>query len=236
MVLCSEAVLVNQGIDAARAVTLKCRSWNCDICQPERQAKLIAEARAGHPTTFITLTANPNEGRSAFERARGLVEAWRQVVKRAKKAYGYETVPYLCVFEATKRGEPHLHILCRVRWIGQKWLSAQMKQLTNSPIVDIRKVNNQRSVAHYVSKYIGKAPHRFETCKRYWKTKNYETENFKREPEVGYWAKTWEIRDTCLASLRDAWVGMGWEVSQTRHMLLGRARGPPDDFGAHHET
>lgn len=233
--LCSEATLVNYGIDAARAITLKCRAWNCDLCRPERQTQLIAQAKSGKPTTFITLTANPKEGGSTFGRARGLAEAWRQVVKRAKRHYGYAKIPYLCVFEATKKGEPHLHILCRVKWIDQRWLSKQMKELTNSPIVDIRAVKNQKKIARYISKYIGKNPHRFETCKRYWKTQDYELVHFEREPEEGYWSPNWEIRDVSFEWLRECWEALGWEVTQTRFMVSGRARGPPETVGTARE-
>ena len=166
--------MVNRGWDGVRAVSLRCRSWGCPNCHDDRTKQLIALALSGAPTTFITLTVNPAWGASKADRARRLVDSWRTIVKLVKKRYGYSTLPYFCVFEATKAGEPHLHILARVKYIDQKWLSKQMKLLMNAPIVDIRRVKNKNKLAFYVSKYCGKEPHRFATCKRYWTTRDWE--------------------------------------------------------------
>jgi hypothetical protein len=162
---------------------------------------LIALAKSGKPTTFITLTVNPKTGFGPASRARALAEAWPRVVKRACKKYGYRSIPYLCVFEGTKRGEPHLHILCRVKWIDQRWLSAQMKALIGAPIVDIRQVKNQGQVAHYISKYIGKEPHRFDTCKRYWRTQSWELINYVPDPIEGDWSEGWTYYQWSCAPL-----------------------------------
>ena len=168
--LCSEASLVNHGFAKIRAVTLRCRSWGCELCQPMRRGQLMKLGRDGAPTTFITLTVSKKSGTDPEARARALVDAWRQVVKRAKKEYGYRSIPYMAVFEATKAGEPHLHILARVKWIDQRWLSRQLDQLIGAPICDIRRVKSAKQAAHYVAKYVGKAPGKFGTCKRYWTT------------------------------------------------------------------
>lgn len=160
-----------------------CRSWGCEECQPTRKRQLVALAASGQPTSFITLTVNPAHGPTARARARKLVDAWRVVVRRAKKKYGYRSIPYLAVFEATKAGEPHLHILARVKWIDQRWLSAQMRSLIGAPIVDIRRVKGKRMVARYVAKYVGKEPGKFGTCKRYWRTRDYQVD-FPRPREV----------------------------------------------------
>jgi hypothetical protein len=226
-VLCSEATIVNQGVDAARAVSLRCRAWGCPLCQPDRQRQLVALAKSGRPTTFITLTTNPAVGSSPASRAKTLAGAWRQVVKRACKKYRYKKIAYLCVFEATKKGEPHLHILARVKWIDQRWLSAQMRELIGAPIVDIRMVKSAGEIASYISKYIGKEPHRFKTCKRYWCTRSWDLSDFKREPDTGYWSNVWEVRKVSIHWLRECWEGMGWEVVQEGGFLFGRAVGSP---------
>ena len=226
-ILCSEAVLVNQGIDAARAVTLRCRSWGCELCQPRRKARLIYLARSGQPQTFITITVNPAEGESQVDRARTLVKAWRLIVKRAKRQYGYKHIAYLCVFEATKKGEPHLHILSTVRWIDQKWLSRQMQEIANAPIVDIRKVRSGAHVAFYIAKYIGKAPHRFGTLKRYWHTKGWDLDPWKGETWGTGWSARWEIVETKLCTLRALWWMRGWKTAQRGGMIYGGVLVPP---------
>lgn len=225
--LCGEASLVNLGIDEGRAVTLRCRAWTCELCQPDRHRQLIALAQSGRPSTFITLTVNPARGGTPAERARSLADAWRVVVKRAKKHYAYDEIPYFCVFEATKRGEPHLHILARVRWIDQKWLSAQMQDLIGAPIVDIRQVKSKKHIAFYIAKYVGKAPHHFGTCKRYWTTRNWEVNPYEPEPVKGHWSKVWEIRSTTLEEQESAWEVLGWQCRYEGRMLFGEGHDPP---------
>jgi len=161
------------------------------------------------------------------DRARGLVKAWRLIVKRAKKRHGYKTLDYLCVFEATKAGEPHLHILSRVPWLDQKWLSRQMKEIANAPIVDIRKVRSAKHVAFYIAKYIGKQPQKFGTLKRYWFTKGWEVDKWEPEATTGFWGKGWDIRDTDLLTLQGNWEGMGWRTRLRAGMLWGGEGEPP---------
>jgi len=130
-------------------------------------------ASDGQPTTFITLTVNPRHGQDRVERARELSNAWKIVVKRARRKFTKAPLEYLAVFEETKKGEPHLHILCRAPFIPQRWLSAAMDELIHAPVVDIRKVHGTREAARYVAKYVGKGPKAFAELKRYWQSKGY---------------------------------------------------------------
>ncbi len=227
--LCSEASMVNSGWDGLQAVSLRCRSWGCPLCSESRRKQLVALAKSGDPNTFITLTVNPAFGSSPFDRAHRLADAWRVIVRLVKAKYGYKELPYFCVFEATKNGEPHLHILCRVKWISQQWLSDTMKTLMMAPIVDIRRVRNKNKLAYYVSKYCGKAPHRFTTCKRYWTTRDYELTRFEPEPQPGRWHRHWQLEKVHISQLADDWRSQGYEVTETRHRVLAWAQGPPDD-------
>lgn len=188
---------------------------------------MIALAQSGKPTTFITLTCNPNTGSSPADRARRLAKAWPIIVKRICKKWKLDGIPYLCVFEATKRGEPHLHILARVRFIPQAWLSAQMRQLINAPVVDIREVKGAKQIARYIAKYIGKQPHRFSTCKRYWSTRSYALTLPPGEPEDSIWCALWYVIDRSLWELRRTWEGKGWDVAQEGRMLVAMDPGPP---------
>jgi len=223
--LCSEGVAVNQGLDKIQAVTLKCRSWGCELCQPDRKRQLIAQAKDGAPTTFITLTASPQSGATPAERARALAKAWPKVVKAALRKYGYKSIPYICVFEATKKGEPHLHILCRVKWISQQWLSSKMKELTGSPIVWIIQVKSIRQACNYIAKYIGKEPHRFATCKRYWSTRSWRKTKWEPEDSDEGWYDGWEIRDASLEFHKTMWEAYGWVTEASRGRVVARA--PP---------
>ena len=171
--LCSELTLVNEIPGEARVMPLLCRCWTCDNCRPMRKARLVAECLEGTPNTFITLTANPKTGNSPEHRARLLVRAWREVRRQTIRKYGYKKLPFMAVFEATKNGEPHLHILARSKWIDQKWLSNTMHFLMDSPIVDIRRIKDPNKMANYVAKYVGKDPHHFKGTKRYWRSLDY---------------------------------------------------------------
>lgn len=230
--LCSEASMVNHGWNGVQAVSLRCRSWGCPLCQESRKKQLVALARSGQPTTFITLTVNPHFGSSQYDRARRLADAWRVIVRLAKTKYGYKSIPYLCVFEATKKGEPHLHILCRVKWISQKWMSKQMDRLMKAPVVDIREVKDPKKIAYYITKYCGKEPERFESCKRYWSTRDWELTKFEPTKPDGVWDHHWTLVRTPLASLADEWRAQGREVEEGRHRLLCRWHDPTPDVVA----
>lgn len=186
---------------------LMCRTWSCDYCQPRRQAELIDLAKNGTPTRFITLTAAPSSGVSPADRARKLARAWRLVVARAKRQFKITQFDYLAVFEATKRGEPHLHILCRVAFIPQRWLSAQMREIMASPIVDIRLIRSPRQTAIYVAKYVGKEPHHFATCKRYWHTKNWVIADPRPAEAERFEGRGWVVVEKSLGQIYADWTG-----------------------------
>lgn len=224
---CREASLVKYDTLVTVATPLYCRSWGCPECQPTRKRQLVALAASGRPTSFITLTVNPASQATARLRARALVDAWRVVVRRAKKKYGYRSIPYLAVFEATKAGEPHLHILARVRWIDQRWLSAQMRKLTGAPIVDIRRVKGKRMIASYVAKYVGKEPGKFGTCKRYWRTKDYQIDFPRPREDYPFPGVPWSVIEYSLEQLtRDA-KRHHQNVRWDGEFLWITVRGPP---------
>jgi len=170
---CESNTILSEYPPGIKLNPLRCNRWTCLECCPKRKSRLKGEAYRGRPNTFITLTVNPEIGTSKDCRARSLVDAWRKVRRRAKKGWGNATVPFIAVFEETKAGEPHLHILCRTKWIPQDWLSDEMKREIGAPIVDIRRIKGRKQVASYVTKYVGKNPEKFPGCKRYWRSQDY---------------------------------------------------------------
>jgi len=226
-VYCGKASLVNPGKSAFRAVTLWCRSWSCPECSVVRARQLVELAQSGKPTKFLTLTVNPATGFSPEDRARALVDAWRDLVRRICKRQGISRFDYLCVFEATKEGEPHLHILARMPYVDQAWLSAQMGDLIEAPVMDIRAVKSQRHVAYYLAKYIGKDPHHFGTLKRYWTTRSWRVEFPVVEPENPIWTGLWYVCKWPLAVLAAGWKAKGWDVQMEDGTLVAMARDPP---------
>jgi len=195
MTLCREWSLVKH-LDAFRfCKPLRCRSWGCDLCSPDRRRGLMAKAASGEPTRFLTLTVNPRRGGSPEERLAGLAHAWRILVKRLRRANPTDPIEYLAIVELTKRGEPHLHILLRSPYIPHALISAAMDELIDAPIVDIRRIREPKEVIRYVAKYLTKANVRLGTAKRYWSSRSYELD--KEEPFEP-----------------ETWMGPGWTIDK----------------------
>jgi len=155
------------------ALRLRCKSSGCPDCSKIRRRKLIAETLSGKPDKFITLTVNPNWFDSPEDRAQRLVKAWRLVRRRYLALRPSHRLEFMAVFELTKKGEPHLHIVARGTFIPQKWLSEQMAREMGAPIVDVRAVKGGREVAKYVSKYVSKRNIKIGSLKRYWRSIKY---------------------------------------------------------------
>lgn len=223
--LCGEAILIKKTPEEIGARLLRCRSWSCPICQPQRQRELMARAYRGNPTRFLTLTVNPGYFSGAEDRARRLVAAWRLLRLRLQRKYPGERFPFFAVIEATKRGEAHLHILSRFKWVDQNWISEQMEELIGAPVVDVRSVKGSKAIQAYVAKYVGKQPHRFASLKRYWCSRDYEQEKRpkrERHPKGELW-----IMDTrrTLQQWIDCMQGIGVTVVEEKGWWA--YRGPP---------
>lgn len=214
---CGESTLVKYEKDQRTAVTLTCKAWTCPDCAPNRKRRLIAEACGGLPNKMLTLTSRRHGGTTAPEAARALAHAWRLLRLRAMRRYRLKDLPFIAVFEATKLGWPHLHILLRGPWLDQAWLSEQMSQLTDSPNVDIRKIDNPGRAASYVAKYIGKEPTKFETCKRYWKSKQYEQRDLSKVIRPAHERRGFEIERRAIASVVAMWRSFEWRVEWLDH-------------------
>jgi len=76
---CGSGTLVKHGPGVNAAKVLKCRSWQCESCRPERARQLIAMAIKGKAERFITLTCVDETAPDPVERCRVLVRAWREI-------------------------------------------------------------------------------------------------------------------------------------------------------------
>ena len=221
---CSEFALVKHGAFEITVIPLRCRCWTCDECRPMRAGQLQAEARAGAPTVFITLTSRRREGWCPDRAARRLADAWRTVRREYMKTHGKDSLHFLAVFEATKLGWPHLHIVARCKWIDQRWLSKRMAALIGAPIVDVRRVKNLDQVVAEVCKYIGKDPHRFKGVKRYWRSMKYLTPVLEEEEcsidEVPIWVVVLHTWTRVVLDYTD-W---GWQAEYSRRGAVLRPR------------
>jgi hypothetical protein len=225
--ICGDCSAVKYGTDWGIAVSLPCRSWTCSNCAPRRKRQLIRDACDGHPNRFITLTCRPRPDISPVAAARDLAHAWRLIVKRAKRQWHWAKLEYLAVFERTKAGNPHLHILARCGFIPQRWLSAQMDGLTGAPNVDIRRVAYGRGLARYLAKYLGKDPQRFGTLKRYWSTQAW-SQAPADDPASNPWGDgRWGFSLDSTWELLRLWESAGLNPWIEQDGTIGYGRGPP---------
>jgi len=229
MTICREWTLVKHLPEYRYARPLKCRSWSCEFCRPDRRRKLLAQAAAGNPTRFVTLTVNPAIGTDPADRLDKLANAWRIIVKRLRRKWPNAEIEYLCVVEETKAGEPHLHILLRSPFIPQALLSSYMAELTGSPVVDIRKVGDVHKAVAYVAKYIAKAPAQFGSRKRYWMTKKWEPKWEPETDELDRPAVPWTIDRRSLHEILTEWIHEGYAGRRDRAdtIYMVRVLGPP---------
>lgn len=221
MTICSESILVNQGVNRARAVTLFCRSWNCDICAPKRRASVIAQIIGGRPTKLMTLTTRRIDGQSPDREAKFLALSFRRFVRMLRETWGKQGIHYFVVFEAHKSGWPHMHVALRAPYMPWWYLSGLWEAVTGSPGVDIRAIPRRGRIASYVAKYLGKEVGKFGTCKRYWKSPAWSLEQLPEQDQDGNWSDIWEPREMTRRKLAEMWESMGWLVWEEDRMLYG---------------
>lgn len=226
MSICTTWSLVKHGEHVSAAKMLYCRSWNCEICQPKRRRQLLAKCASGRPTRFITLTASREAAGNPRDRLRVLAHAWRTCIKRLHRLHPFTPIEYLAVVEATKAGEPHLHILYRGPYIPQRTLSTWLASLASSPICDIRRIRSQREVIRYVGKYITKKPAQFGTAKRYWSSYHY-SEPFEPKPfDLVETSAPWLLSRVPLSALAQEYRERGYVVYRMEPDML-YMRGSP---------
>lgn len=225
---CTQVSLVQQYEFHAIVRPLYCNCWTCDICAPRRRRRLVREAQEGSPNRLITLTVRGRDDNAQAARARDLVAAWRILRKLYIRKHGKGSLEFLAVFERTRRGEPHLHILCRSAYVDQRWLSAQMNRLIGAPIVDVRRIHGRRHAARYVAKYVAKGCGVFDGCKRYWRSLRYlapRTDDL--APEADEYEPPWRIVREHWRTLALALAPAPWSILWTRDLATVYLPRPP---------
>ena len=225
--LCSEACLVNHGLARVRAATLRCRCWSCDLCVAMRKARLVNDVANGLPSKLLTLTTRAVEGGDHVAEARRQGEALAVLIRRIRRRCAGHEVAYFAVREAHRSGWPHMHVALRSPYLPWAWLVEQWEGLTGSRGVDIRAIYQAGNAARYLAKYIGKAPHRFGTTKRYWSSRNWLDVVPEREPEPSDWAAVWFLDRRAIAEIAETYWMRRWEVSMGGRCGYFEARAPP---------
>jgi hypothetical protein len=159
-----------------------------------------------------------------------MTKAWRAARRSIETKYKGAKGEYLTVVEATQRGWPHLHVLTTRRWIDQKYLSELWATLTGAPIVHIERVQHQSRAAQYVAKYLGKAPHRFLACKRYYFTRGYIKKPTNTAPPFDWTKAEHETLNGDASFMAVALIGSGYDMLAARDGFFILGRPPPPVF------
>lgn len=173
MALCTDAAFVNANRHEGEVSLLRCKKWDCEVCRPFNRMKVMNAARRGKPNVFMTLTSRKGSFSTPDEAARDMKRGLVLLRRRIKRKWGIEKVPFLVVFERTKQGWPHMHLLMRASYMHWRVLRAMWEDITGSHQVDVRFIKKHTQVLFYVTKYIGKDLAAFEGCKRWWRSHNY---------------------------------------------------------------
>ena len=136
-------------------IPVTCKSWDCPKCGPRKRAMWIARLARGHPQREITLTAPPLPNATPREHAAILKIALNKLLKALRKRDS--TFEYALVWELTKKGVPHVHLLQRGTYIPQAWLAKQWSNAGGGDIVWIASVRGESLHAAHACKYLGKA-------------------------------------------------------------------------------
>lgn len=207
--MCGYGALIHDSADTAIIKPTGCRSWTCEICAPLRKARCEIIARRGRPTKFLTLTAWNRFGTSPEDRRQRMGAAFPLLIRRMQRYLG-EKVEYFVTVEKTKWGEPHLHVLLRCGYIPQRLISNWWKELTGAFIVHIRKVDDKKNAARYVSKYLNKALEKIGNSKRYWMSRGWELPPEETEEVAEYRVRSWRHSKEDIDDLIFARRLLGW--------------------------
>lgn len=144
-------------------------------------------------TTLLTLTCNPSAHKSHSAAFAAMSIGVNRLVKRIRRQWPKAEVQYFLIWERTKKGWPHAHLLLRAPFIPQAWLSHHWAELTGAPIVDIRKLDSSDAVIAYVAKYLTKDPSVPPGMKRYRFSQGF-LDKLLRPPTAPLGAKiTWDL-------------------------------------------
>lgn len=201
------------------AVPLRCRQWSCLSCARRLKRHLLRRLERSAPNLFITLTTSPltaPDATAAYYRAN---EAVSSLIKRWRRKFPNDPVEYFLVWERTKAGWPHAHMLLKAPKVAKRWLSQNWRELTGSYIVDIQQVSSMQHAARYLAKYLAKDP-QVPPGQRRWRR---SAKFFTKEPAKPFGdmpkGTFWRREPYPIASLKYLWLKRGLQPFTNGHGL-----------------
>jgi hypothetical protein len=135
-------------------IPMTCKSWGCPRCAKKKKAVWIRRLVSGRPQREMMLSIPAYMNTDTKATAIRLKKAFTNLVARIRKTYG--ELEYALVWELTKKGTPHLHVLTRGTYIPQSWLSTNWKELSGGTYTWISKVHTATAHALHLCKYLHK--------------------------------------------------------------------------------
>jgi hypothetical protein len=201
-----------------------CGSWECDECAHTKRQAIIARILGGNPDIAWTVTTVVGSYGDPVIARNAMVEAWQDFIDTEVKRRGLKRPPYAVVVEAGEQGWPHMHIMMRHWFLDFARLQAWMERRLKAHRVHFDLLRDPKAGAKYMGKYLGKAPHRFGTGKRYWFTVNYDLRpKPKRWRERQPGDQPWIVTEV-WTTIRDLHLGTGWRLlaQGKAHCILGQ--------------
>jgi len=101
------------------------------------------KASEGHPNLFMTLTCKPDLYSDPHDAARDMKRGLVALRRRIERKWKVKNIPFIVVYEATKRGWPHMHLLLRAPYMHWKVLRAMWQEISGAFEVDVRFIKKQ---------------------------------------------------------------------------------------------
>lgn len=215
MDLCTPDTIVNADLFEGEIFPLRCKRWSCPHCAQINRKKVMMAARDGNPNTFLTLTCKPDLHETPDEAAQDMVRGLRLLRRRIQRKWGIDKLPFIVVFEKTKKGWPHMHLLIRAPYMHWKVLRRMWESITGAFEVDIRYIKKRAQIMFYVTKYIGKDLFAFDHCKRWWRSHNYKEAKDEWQP-ARPWLRRPRRATVTIGALQAALVTVGAHVERER--------------------
>jgi hypothetical protein len=194
------------------ALPLRCRSWSCAYCAPRLRRRLRARLSGAPSNTLITLTCRPALFATPEDAFRAMSAAVPVLIKRLRRRFRGQALEYFLVWELTRAGWPHLHMLFRGPYVPKTWLSEAWADLTGAYIVDLRYLHGADHAVNYVSKYLSKSLAVPFGCKRYRASHGYFDAPGSVSPLSLYATLSWSRSPLSLADLAQLWFSQGYGV------------------------
>jgi hypothetical protein len=204
-----------------------CRRWKCERCAKTKARALAKRIAACNANRFVTLTVRPDPTKSPQEQLDVLTHAWRTLWKRWKRLTLPGTCGYVRVVELHKSGSPHLHIAVRAPYLHQSILSSWWKELTGSPIVDIRAIRSAKNVGRYLAAYCTKSLAAIENRRKWAATPRWLPVPPAEGLEPGELPTTWKWKSADTETLIAAAIEAGYRPAPKGWYILPSPPGDP---------